>query len=221
MAMATCGVILVADDGEDGKRISELLGQAGYSSRTLRSGDEVLTAAAEQRPALVVLGVRLKGLNGYEVCNRLRDTYGETIRIVFVSAERTEPHDQVAGFLIGADDYIVKPFDPAELVARIRRLIERSPSIEPPTLTGPLESLTKREREVLTLLAGGRRASQIADELVISPATVATHIQNVLKKLDVHDRAQAVALALQANGDEAPDTGASRSANRRLSRSAA
>jgi DNA-binding NarL/FixJ family response regulator len=202
MTTATCGTILVADDGNDGVPISDLLRLAGYVTRDLGSGDQVLAAAAEERPALVVLSVRLTGLNGYEVCRRLRDAYGETVPIVFVSADRTEPFDRVGGFLIGADDYIVKPFDPAELIARVRRLIDRSaPAAKPAKINGRFESLTEREREVLRLLSEGHRATDIAQELVISPKTVATHIQRVLKKLDVHDRAQAVVLALQRNGD--------------------
>src|SRR5436190_6170958 len=154
MRTGTCGTVLVADDGDNGVSISDLLRLAGYDARDLGSGDELLAAAAEERPALVVLGVRLTGLNGYEVCRRLRDAYGETVRIVFVSGERTEPFDQVGGFLIGADDYIVKPFDPAELIARVRRLIDRSvPAIKPAKINGRLSSLTEREREVLRLLS--------------------------------------------------------------------
>jgi DNA-binding NarL/FixJ family response regulator len=208
MNAATRGTILVADDGNEGVSISELLRLAGYVTRDLGSGDQVLAAAAAERPALVVLGVRLTGLNGYEVCRRLRDAYGETIPIVFVSGDRTEPFDRVGGFLIGADDYVVKPFDPAELIARVRRLIDRSAPAatpaqipKPAQINGRFESLTEREREVLRLLSEGHRASDIARELVISPKTVATHIQRVLKKLDVHDRAQAVVLALQSSSD--------------------
>ncbi len=195
--MAPCGSVFVADDAQSCALISRLLRRAGYATRELSSGEQVLQAAAAELPSLVVLNVNLPGLNGYEVCRELRDAYGETVRIVFVSAERTEPFDKVAGLLVGADDYVVKPFDPAELVARVRRLIARlTPSVEQTRPLKPLAALTPRERQVLKLLSEGRQPVEIARKLVISPKTVATHIQRVLKKLDVHDRTQAVALAL-------------------------
>ncbi len=195
--MAPCGSVFVADDAQSCALISRLLRRAGYATRELSSGEQVLQAAAAELPSLVVLNVNLPGLNGYEVCRELRDAYGETVRIVFVSAERTEPFDKVAGLLVGADDYVVKPFDPAELVARVRRLIARlTPSVEQARPLKPLAALTPRERQVLKLLSEGRQPVEIARKLVISPKTVATHIQRVLKKLDVHDRTQAVALAL-------------------------
>jgi len=195
--VAPCGSVFVADDAQSCALISRLLRRAGYATRELSSGEQVLQAAAAELPSLVVLNVNLPGLNGYEVCRELRDAYGETVRIVFVSAERTEPFDKVAGLLVGADDYVVKPFDPAELVARVRRLIARlTPSVEQARPLKPLAALTPRERQVLKLLSEGRQPVEIARKLVISPKTVATHIQRVLKKLDVHDRTQAVALAL-------------------------
>jgi two-component system, OmpR family, response regulator VanR len=60
------------------------------------------------------------------VCSSLRDTFGETLPIFFVSGTRTEPLDSVAGLLVGADDYIVKPFVPEELIARVRRALTRT-----------------------------------------------------------------------------------------------
>jgi DNA-binding NarL/FixJ family response regulator len=198
LATASRGLALVIDDDDDDRAlVSALLRRAGFATRELQSGADVLQAAAEERPVVVVLEVRLPGLNGYEVCRALRDAYGESVAIVFVSGERTESFDRVAGLLVGADDYMVKPFDAAELIARVLRLTDhKAPSAEPAEPLPDLTSLTRREREVLALLSEGYRQSEIATALVISPTTVGTHIQRVLKKLGVHDRAQAVALAL-------------------------
>jgi len=200
MTAAQSRPLFVADDDGEGQLITELFRRAGFATRALESGQAVLDAAREEWPAAVILGLRLPGLNGYEVCRELRDAYGDSIAIVFVSGERTEAFDRVAGLLIGADDYIVKPYDPAELIARVRRLVARAPRPAEDASDGDrLASLTVREREVLRLLASGRRSTDIAHELVISPKTVATHIQRVLRKLDVRDRTQAVAYALRAD----------------------
>jgi DNA-binding NarL/FixJ family response regulator len=195
------GAILIVDSDRHGRRhVAELLQRVGFETCELGTGEGVLAACAEARPALVILEVPLPELNGYEVCRQLRETHGETIPILFLTGERTESFDKVAGLLVGADDYVVKPFDPAELIARVRRLTARA-AVDPPSRRAPipaeLGALTQRENEVLKLLTQGYRQSEIARDLYISPRTVATHIQHILKKLDVHDRTQAVALTLQ------------------------
>jgi DNA-binding NarL/FixJ family response regulator len=195
------GGILLVDDN-DGFRafVSELLESIGYTTTQLTSGAAVLRAVAENRPAAILLDVHLPGLNGYQVCRELRNRYGDSIAIVFISGERTEALDRAGGLLIGADDYLVKPVDPAELIARVTRLVDR-PHSNGARPNGKLESLTQRENEVLDLLAEGLRQEEIADRLVISSKTVATHIQRVLGKLEVRSRAQAVSLALREERD--------------------
>ena len=138
-----------------------------------------------------MLDVSLPGCSGYEVCSRLRQTFGQTIGIVFLSGERTESLDHVAGLLLGADDYVAKPFDPDELVARVRAILRRGAHEVPKQRSG----LTRREQQVLQLLAEGQAQAEIASELVISTKTVGTHIEHILAKLEVRSRAQAVALA--------------------------
>jgi DNA-binding NarL/FixJ family response regulator len=148
------------------------------------------------QPALVLLDVNLAEVSGYEVCRELRDRYGSDIAIIFLSGDRTEPYDRVAGLLVGADDYIVKPFDEGELLARVRSALRHSGAPSNGSEADPAaETLTNREREILTLLARGLTQAQIAEKLFISPKTVGGHIQRILEKLDVHSRAQAVALA--------------------------
>jgi DNA-binding NarL/FixJ family response regulator len=190
-------LIFVVDD-DDGFRsyVVELLENAGYRTEEFASGSLVLAGAIAEQPAAVILDVQLPDLNGYEVCREVRDRYGAAVPIIFVSGERMDAVDRTAGLLLGADDYLVKPVDPGELIARIRRLVKPTQSNGHATLNG-LDSLTKREHEVLDLLAQGHPQDEIARELVISPKTVSTHIQRILGKLEVRSRAQAVSVALR------------------------
>ena len=194
--MATdCGPILIVDDDAVFRElVGTLLGRIGHLTNEAASGEDALEKALAQRPSLVLLDVDVPGVSGYEVCRELRDAYGATLPIVFVSGTRIDRLDVVGGLLVGADDYLVKPIDPDELLARVRRHLARA---EPTTVdsNGAIPSLTPREREVLALLAAGRDQRAIAAELVISSKTVATHIQRILGKLGVASRAQAVAFA--------------------------
>jgi DNA-binding NarL/FixJ family response regulator len=188
-------ILVVDGDPAAGQEIADLLDGVGFDARTETSGEDALGIASERRPQAVLLEVRLPGVSGYEVLRELRRRYGETLPIIFVSGERVEAFDRVAGLLLGADDYVVKPFAPDELIARVRRLVFRPGSDDPENLG---TKLTPREQEVLQLLSSGLTQQQIAKQLVISPSTVASHIEHVLEKLGVHSRAQAVALALRS-----------------------
>jgi DNA-binding NarL/FixJ family response regulator len=197
------GAPIVVADGDPKSRafivaLIERIGSRPYEAET---GPEALALAESLQPAVVILDVALPEISGYEVCHELRDRFGDTLSLVFVSSTRGEALDRVAGLLIGADDYIVKPFDPDELLVRVRALPRRQDGHrnrhDESTEDGnsALTTLTLREREVLALLAQGRNQGEIALELVISSKTVATHIQRVLAKLGVHSRAHAVAVA--------------------------
>jgi DNA-binding NarL/FixJ family response regulator len=187
-----CGATVLVVDDDDGHRelISTVLGRAGFSTVDASNGEDAMAAARRHQPRLVVLDVRMPDLSGYEVCRRLRDEFGDTVSILFLSGERTEGFDRAAGLLVGADDYLVKPFSPDELLARVRVRLPAAP--EAPSM---LSDLTKRELEVLRLLSEGLSQKEIAASLVISSKTVAAHIQHILGKLGVHSRAQAVAHA--------------------------
>ena len=169
-----------------------MLRRAGLSTVELATGEEALAAAKAARPAVVLIEVALPGASGYEICRELRDRFGEDLPVVFLSGTRTESFDRVAGLLLGADDYIVKPFDPDELIARVRRLEARRRETLAPA--GP-PALTPREQEVLGLLVEGLTQGEIAERLFITAKTVSKHIEHILPKLGVHTRAQAVAHA--------------------------
>jgi DNA-binding NarL/FixJ family response regulator len=186
-----CATILVVDD-DDGLRahLCTLLGEAGFSVVQVANGAAAIAAARAERPQAVVLDVCLPGLSGYEVCNALRTDFPD-LPILFISGERTESFDRVAGLLIGGDDYLVKPFAEDELLVRLRALIRRRNRPQQRALHG----LTQRELEVLGCLTEGLGQSAIAERLVISPKTVGTHIEHIFQKLSVRSRAQAVAAA--------------------------
>jgi DNA-binding NarL/FixJ family response regulator len=193
-----CGTILIVDDDANYRAfVSTILGRVGYGTREASSGEEALSSVRNEPPSCVLLDVLLPGVTGYAVCRELRDDYGDALPIIFVTGERTDPGDRVAGLLLGADDYVLKPFDPDELLARVRRLLVRSELATRGTGESRRNAfgLTKRERDILMLLADGAGQKAIAADLVLSPKTVATHIQRILAKLSVHSRAEAVALA--------------------------
>jgi len=169
-----------------------VLRRVGYTTYEAETGEEALAAAKRERPALVILEVSLPGVSGYEVCRELKDEFGEALPIVFISGTRTEPADRVAGLLVGGDDYVTKPFDPNELLARVRRRLG-SPRADGPTA----RKLTRRELDVISLLVEGLTQAEIAEKLFVSPKTVGKHIEHILAKLGVHSRAQAVALAVR------------------------
>jgi DNA-binding NarL/FixJ family response regulator len=204
--------VLVADRDKAFRTIvASLVTHAGLTAQTAATGVEALAHARADRPSVVVLDVGLREISGYATCRRLREMFGETLPILFVSSERTEPTDCVAGLLLGADDYLAKPVDRDELLARIRRSATRSIACAPdahtngsgdstePTRRHPavVPSLTAREIEVLRLMALGQTAREISEGLVISPKTVSSHLQRILAKLAVHSRVQAVVVAYQ------------------------
>ena len=188
-------MILVLDPDERSRDVMRRLGE----------DVEPLETAAELRargglpPTLVVLEVDLPDASGYEICQELHERHGADLPVIFVAEHRTEATDRVAGLLVGADDYLVKPVDPDELLARVRRsLRRRQPTVGAQTAATTGADLTRRERQILSLLASGRTQKEIGKDLVISPKTVGTHIQHILAKLGVHSRAHAVVLALRA-----------------------
>ena len=184
-------ILIVDDDEVFCEAMTGILERAGYAPITVARGEDGLRMARSARPRLVILDVCLPDLCGYEVCRQLKEGFGDGMPVLFVSGVRTESFDRVAGLLIGADDYLGKPFAADELLARVRRLVRHTPSLAPSLAS----RLTPREMEVLRLLANGMGQDEIARQLFISRKTVATHIEHVLQKLGVRTRAQAVALA--------------------------
>lgn len=185
-------VILGDPDTAARAELADLLARLDCTVVQVRTEGELLRAARSQEPALVVLDVELGTGFAYECCRALRERYGEELPIAFISEQRVDPADEVAGLLLGADEYLAKPVNPDVFMARMRRLLVRS------RLRGRARSsLTPRESEVLSLLVAGLPMSTIAQRLCITTKTTATHIEHILVKLGAHSQAQAVAFAVR------------------------
>jgi len=201
--MGDCGTILVVDEDRATRAAAtQVAARLGCEVSAAENAETLLEQLDGDRPTLAVVAVELPGpTNGLELLRELHERFGEGLPVILVSGARTSTLDRVAGLMLGADDYIVKPLDTGELLARARRSLRRAsaPAGNGSVKEGPRNdvSLSPREQEILALLAEGRSQSEIASLLVISPKTVATHIQHVLGKLGAHSRAQAVALAFQ------------------------
>ena len=134
------GSILVVDDEPTiTDVVSRYLERAGYSTRIAGDGAHALRLAGESRPDLVVLDLMMPGMDGLEVMRRLREH--ERVSVILLTA-KGEHTDRIIGLRLGADDYVVKPFSPAELVARVDavlRRVDNSPALEEPIAFDDLE----------------------------------------------------------------------------------
>ena len=204
-------IVVVDPDDRTRSAAGDVAERSEFDMVAFDDATTLMTDVARERPLLAVVEVELAGeMNGFEVLGALHDRFGPDLPVILVSAERTAPADRVAGLLLGADDYVVKPFDCGEFRARLRRSLARADASKPVVMAaaeGP--HLSDRERQILSLLAAGHSQDEIATGLFISPKTVATHIQHVLLKLNVRSRAQAVAAAYRLGvaipGDDSSD----------------
>jgi DNA-binding response OmpR family regulator len=116
-------IVVVDDDPTVADVVGRYLVRDGHTVRSARDGNEALRLIAEQQPDLVVLDLMLPGIDGLEVCRRLRERW--PIPVVMLTALGDE-NDRLAGFEIGADDYVTKPFSPRELAMRVRSVLRRA-----------------------------------------------------------------------------------------------
>ena len=116
-------ILIIEDEPKSAKLARDYLEKNGYRTRIAADGLAGLAAARRESPDLVVLDLLLPGMDGREVCRRLRADSAVPIIMLTALAEET---DQIVGLELGADDYIVKPFSPAVLVARVRAMLRRS-----------------------------------------------------------------------------------------------
>ncbi|MDO4286083.1 MAG: response regulator transcription factor [Eubacteriales bacterium] len=118
-------IIYIADDEKNIREpVSAFLSREEFSVRAFPDGDSLMTACERAMPNLVILDIMMPGTDGLSICSRLRQADSE-LPIIIVSA-KDSPYDRVTGLTLGSDDYLVKPFLPLELVARVRALLRRS-----------------------------------------------------------------------------------------------
>jgi DNA-binding NarL/FixJ family response regulator len=180
-------------------------------------GEAAVRVTAEQQPDVVVMDMRMPGLDGAEATRRLTQEGESTDRLVKVLILTTfDDRETLYGALLsGASGFLLKDNAPAWLVDAVRAVAAGNAWLDPTTgahviealtsaprlgLTGSdrLAHLTAREREVLVLVASGLTNAEICDRLVLSVATVRTHVARILMKTGCRDRSQAVALAYQS-----------------------
>ncbi len=153
-------VLVVEDEASIASFVSLYLKNAGYGVRTASTGTEALSAAASDSPALIVLDLMLPDIDGIEVCKRIRQR--SDVPILMLTA-RDEDVDKIIGLEVGADDYLTKPFNPRELVARVKSVLRRSA----PARQDPENAVIKHGD--LTVDSGRREVRVGEEEIQLAP----------------------------------------------------
>jgi len=204
-------ILVVEDEPSIREVVCLYLKRAGFQVLDTGDGHEALKLLDESTPDLVVLDLMLPGIDGFQITSMLR-AKGD-IPIIMLTARRSEM-DRIAGLEMGADDYVVKPFSPQELVSRVRAVLRRSTSqkqngseqpirygdlfIDPVTRTVKLgdqeKKLTVKEFDLLWFLGSNPRQVFTRDQLLesvwglsefIDPSTVTVHIRRLREKIEV------------------------------------
>jgi two-component system phosphate regulon response regulator PhoB len=209
-AAAGARVLVVDDEPDIVALVAYHLAKAGYRVSTAATGDEAVRAAREERPALVVLDLMLPGISGFDVLEKLRaHDATRDVAVLMLTARKEEP-DRIRGLTLGADDYLTKPFSPAELVLRVGAILRRvaaggtggdTLAIGPlvldraahaVTVDGRPLDLTATEYRLLLTLAERRGRVQARTQLLqtvwdaapdIQTRTVDMHVQRLRTKL--------------------------------------
>ncbi|HEY8631250.1 MAG TPA: response regulator transcription factor [Gaiellaceae bacterium] len=153
-------VLVVEDEASIASFVSLYLKNAGYGVRTASTGTEALSVAASDSPALIVLDLMLPDIDGIEVCKRIRQR--SDVPILMLTA-RDEDVDKIIGLEVGADDYLTKPFNPRELVARVKSVLRRSA----PARQDPENAIIKHGD--LTVDSGRREVRVGEEEIQLAP----------------------------------------------------
>ncbi len=205
--MTEIAKILIVDDNP--KYLQDALPMYGYDVVVATDGIQALKILAKnpEEINLVLLDVMMPNMNGWDTLKAIRTSEKTKMLPVIMITAVSEEQKIVSGLKIGADDYIVKPFVLPNLLARIEAVLRRSnwtkkeaKNVDISFSTDePIEALTNREIEVLSMVAKGASNHDIAEKMFLKEVTVKTHMANIFKKLKVTNRMQAVLLATQMN----------------------
>jgi DNA-binding response OmpR family regulator len=154
MAQQTQSVLVVEDEASIASFVALYLKNAGYDVRTAANGTEALAAVGAAQPSLIVLDLMLPDIDGIEICRRIRQS--SDVPILMLTA-RDEDVDKIIGLEVGADDYMTKPFNPRELVARVKSILRRATPDRK-----ELETETIRHGDLF--VDAGRREVKVGDE---------------------------------------------------------
>jgi DNA-binding response OmpR family regulator len=154
MAPQTQSVLVVEDEASIASFVALYLKNAGYEVRTAANGTEALAAVGSAHPSLIVLDLMLPDIDGIEICRRIRQS--SDVPILMLTA-RDEDVDKIIGLEVGADDYMTKPFNPRELVARVKSILRRATPDRK-----ELETETIRHGDLF--VDAGRREVKVGDE---------------------------------------------------------
>lgn len=207
-----CKILLVDDELDILEFLSYNLKKEGYNVFTANNGKEAVTVAKKENPHLIILDVMMPDMDGIETCREIREISGlKDVMIAFLTA-RSEDYSQIAGFDVGADDYINKPIKPRVLISRIKALLRRGANSDSSKSTDKVDmggiridreryliiqngteiSLPKKEFELLALLASkpGKVFTRdvILDkvwggDVVVGDRTIDVHIRKLREKL--------------------------------------
>ncbi len=204
-------VLVVEDEPTIAEVVARYLKRAGYETRVAADGAAALTAVASRLPDVVVLDVMLPRIGGLEVMRRLREDSATSGVAILLLTARGDEADRVAGLRLGADDYIVKPFSPAELIARVDAVLRRTASAQGAeraltfeglhidvvahrvTRDGEEIALTQREFDLLLFLARHPGQAFSRDQLMeavwnysfyTDTTTVTVHVRRLRAKLE-------------------------------------
>jgi DNA-binding NarL/FixJ family response regulator len=205
-------ILVVDDDATLRTALTRYLEKRGYWVEDAACGTQALALFQLDPADLIVSDVIMPEMDGFEFCRQLRATRtGQLVPFIFLSS-KSELEDRVQGHSIGADDYLIKPFEPRELLAKIEAQLERSRRMhseivrlmqqssglsEPQTPRPEPLPLTPAEEKVFWQVIQGYTNKQIGDHLFVSPRTVQTHLSNILSKLQLENRSQLVRYAFE------------------------
>jgi DNA-binding NarL/FixJ family response regulator len=200
-------LLLVDDDPNLILLVKDYLEFRGYEVITAGNGHEALEAMSDFMPDLIICDVMMPEMDGYSFVEKVRENSDTSwIPVMFLSA-KGQSSDRVRGLTTGADVYMVKPFEPEELVAQVEsslkhteRLLQMQGGILQPTLTLDREvELTPTETRVIHLVAKGMSNREIAETLNVSQRTVESHVSNMLSKTGLHNRTELARWAMEGS----------------------